>query len=214
VRFACQSCGRTYIVAQELAGLAFKMKCKTCGHVIAVRPAAPPRAQVKIPAAPVPAAPVPAAPVPAAPVPAAPVPAAPVPEAAAAPAAPAAPAPAEARAARAPREAERPEAAARPAEPAPPRPRYRRMQSPKLHRPTFVLGAILAVLVAVYLFMNRDPDAKPAQRPVATPVQAAPRPEALALPRQPSSAPEPAPPAPVPQPNPAGRPATAEARPP
>ena len=196
MRFACQSCGRTYIVAQELAGLAFKMKCKTCGYVIAVRPAAPPPAQVKIPAAPVPAAPVPAAP---------------VPEAAAAPAAPA---PAEARAARAPREAERPEATARPAEPAPPRPRYRRMQSPKLHRPTFVLGAILAVLVAVYLFMNRDPGAKPAQRPVATPVQAAPRPEALALPRQPSSAPEPAPPAPVPQPNPAGRPATAEARPP
>ena len=177
MRFTCQSCGRTYIVAQELAGLAFKMKCKTCGHVIAVRPAAPtpppepPKAPPRVQAAPAPAPP-------------------PAPEVAAAPAAPVAPAPAEARAPRPPRDAERPEAAARPAEPAPPRPRYRRMPNPRLLQPTFVLGAILAVLVAVYFYLNRDLVPKPATRPVATPVQAAPMPP---------------PPATVPQPDPASR---------
>ena len=199
MRFICQSCGRTYIVAQELAGLAFKMKCKTCGHVIAVRPAAPtpppepPKAPPRVQAAPAPAPP-------------------PAPEVAAAPAAPVAPAPAEARTPRPPRDAERPEAAARPAEPAPPRPRYRRMPNPRLLQPTFVLGAILAVLVAVYFFLNRDLGAKPAQRPLATPLQVAPRPDASAAPRQPASAPEPVPPKVAPSPDPAGRPTTAGAR--
>ena len=42
MRFACQSCGRAYAVSDELAGRAFKMKCKSCGHLIVVRPAAPP----------------------------------------------------------------------------------------------------------------------------------------------------------------------------
>ena len=170
MRFTCQSCGRTYIVAQELAGLAFRMKCKTCGHVIAVRPAAP---------APPPPPPPPS-----------PVQAAPVPEVAAAPPPPAAPAPAEARAPRPPREAERPETSARPAEPAPPRPRHRRMPNPRLLQPTFVLSAILAVLVAVYFYLNQDLVLKPAKRPVTTPVQVAPAPP---------------PPATVPQPDPASR---------
>jgi len=40
VRCTCRSCGRTYVVAQELSGLAFRMKCKTCGQPIAVHPAA------------------------------------------------------------------------------------------------------------------------------------------------------------------------------
>jgi hypothetical protein len=211
VRFTCQSCGRTYIVAKELTGLAFKMKCKTCGHVIAVGPAARPPAQgAALPVAPAVSPPPPEPPPPPAPqVLAALVPAAPVPEAAAAPAAHA---PAEARAPLPPRDAERPEAAARPGEPAPPRARYRRMESPKLHRPTFVLSAILAVLVAVYLFMNRDPGAKPDQRPVVIPVQVAPRPEAFTAPRQPASAPEQAPPKVDPSTDPPGRPATAGAR--
>jgi len=181
VRFTCQSCGRTYIVAQELAGLAFKMKCKTCGHVIAVRPAAP------------------------APPPPPPVQAAPVPEVASAPAAPVAPAPAEARAPRPPRDAERPEAAARPAEPAPPRPRHRRVASRPLHRPTFVLGSILALLVAVYFYLNRDPAPKPAQSPVATPVQATPRPEASEAHRQAAPAGDTAPSQATPSPDPASR---------
>lgn len=175
MRFTCQSCSRTYIVAQELAGLAFKMKCKTCGHVIAVRPAAPTpsppgrsgtveaRPQTKPPARTSPEPP--KAPPP--------VQAAPLPEVAAAPASPAAPP--EARAPRPPRDAERPEAAARPAEPVPPRPRHRRMPNPRLHQPTFVLSAILAVLVAVYFYLNRDLAPKPAREPAAP--QAVPSPD-------------------------------------
>jgi predicted Zn finger-like uncharacterized protein len=183
VRFTCRNCGRTYIVAQELAGLAFKMKCKTCGQVIAVRPAAPPPAPVEIPAPPAETAP------------------ARGPPAAPAPIVPAAPAaPAEARAPRASRDAERPEVAARPAEPAPPRPRHRRMPNPRLHQPTFVLSAILAVLVAMYFFLNREPGAKPARSPVATPLQVAPSPDASAPPKV------------APSPDPAGRPTTAGTR--
>ena len=208
MRFTCRSCGRTYLVAQELSGLAFKMKCKTCGQVISVRPAAPPpspprrsgtgeaRPQTK-PLAGTPPEPPKAPP---------PVQAAPVPQVAAAPA------PEEARPPRPPRDAERPEAAARPAEPVPPRPRHRRMPNPRLLQPTFVLSAILAVLVAVYFFLNRDLGAKPAQRPLATPLQVAPRPDASAAPRQPASAPEPVPPKVAPSPDPAGRPTTAGAR--
>lgn len=37
MRFACESCGRSYAVADELRGRAFKMKCKACGHLIVVK---------------------------------------------------------------------------------------------------------------------------------------------------------------------------------
>lgn len=40
MRFACSHCGRAYVISDELAGRAFKMKCKGCGHEIVVRPAA------------------------------------------------------------------------------------------------------------------------------------------------------------------------------
>jgi predicted Zn finger-like uncharacterized protein len=192
VRFTCLSCGRTYIVASELSGLAFKMKCKTCGQVIEVRPAAapaPPPAQAEIPAPTAKAAPALAPTEP------------PVPTVSAAPAE-----------ALASREAERPEAAARPADPDPPRRRNRRGPSPRLLRPTFVLSAILAALVAVYFFLIRDPGAKRAQSSVGAPVQAAPRPEPSAEPRQAAPAPEPAPPRAAPSPDPADLPTTAGAR--
>jgi len=110
VRFTCRRCGRTYVVAQELSGLAFRMRCKTCGQAIAVHPAAPAEAL-------------------------------------------------------APRDAERLEAAALPVEPPPGKPRHRRVPGPRLHRPTIMLSAILALLVAVYLFLNRDPGAPPARSP-------------------------------------------------
>jgi DNA-directed RNA polymerase subunit RPC12/RpoP len=49
VKFACESCGRSYAVADELRGRAFKMKCKACGHLIVVKgaPAAEPPATPK-----------------------------------------------------------------------------------------------------------------------------------------------------------------------
>src|SRR5512137_1607980 len=50
VRFACQSCGRAYAVGDELAGRSFKMKCKSCGHMIVVRPSAPVPAEAPQPA--------------------------------------------------------------------------------------------------------------------------------------------------------------------
>ncbi len=40
VRFRCDSCQRVYVVSQELSGRAFRMKCKTCGATISVRPGA------------------------------------------------------------------------------------------------------------------------------------------------------------------------------
>lgn len=40
VKFACDCCGRSYSVAEELRGRAFKMKCKLCGHLIVVKPSA------------------------------------------------------------------------------------------------------------------------------------------------------------------------------
>ena len=55
MRFACQSCGRAYAVAGELAGRSFKMKCKSCGHMIVVRPPTPVPAE-EAPASPPPPA--------------------------------------------------------------------------------------------------------------------------------------------------------------
>ncbi len=49
VKFACDRCGRSYSVAEELRGRAFKMKCKSCGHLIVVKPEAAPVAQVPPP---------------------------------------------------------------------------------------------------------------------------------------------------------------------
>lgn len=37
MKFACEHCGRSYAVADELRGRTFKMKCKACGHLIAVK---------------------------------------------------------------------------------------------------------------------------------------------------------------------------------
>lgn len=188
MRFTCRSCGRTYIVAQELTGLAFKMKCKTCGQVIAVRPADPPPAQVTAP----PVAPV-ASPPPSPPGPSGTAEARPQtdPPARTPPEPPKAPPPA------------RIEGEAPPAEVAPAldRPAAR----PPLNRPTFVLGTILAVLVAVYFYLNRNPAPQPAQRPVATPVQVAPRPEASEAQRQAAPAGEAAPSQAAPSPAPASR---------
>ena len=145
MRITCGKCGRGYILARELSGLAFRMKCKTCGQVIAVGPVtpAPPARPPDPPPAPV------------------------APEAAA-------PAPAVERPPRAPRDGERAEAAARPAEPPPPRQRHRKLANPRLLQPTFVLSAILVVLAAVYFFLNRDPDAKPVPISVSAPAQVAP----------------------------------------
>ncbi len=42
VKFTCDRCGRSYNVAEDLRGRAFKMKCKYCGHFIVVKPAGPP----------------------------------------------------------------------------------------------------------------------------------------------------------------------------
>jgi DNA-directed RNA polymerase subunit RPC12/RpoP len=37
VKFACERCGRSYALADELRGKTFKMKCKACGHLIVVK---------------------------------------------------------------------------------------------------------------------------------------------------------------------------------
>ncbi len=37
MKFACEHCGRSYAVADELRGKTFKMKCKACGHLIVVK---------------------------------------------------------------------------------------------------------------------------------------------------------------------------------
>ncbi|MEI7703507.1 MAG: MJ0042-type zinc finger domain-containing protein [Deltaproteobacteria bacterium] len=42
MRFACQSCGRAYVISDDLAARAFRMKCKGCGQVIVHRPASAP----------------------------------------------------------------------------------------------------------------------------------------------------------------------------
>ncbi len=56
MKFACERCGRSYSVADELRGRAFKMKCKSCDHLIVVKPAAAPVVAV-VPPPPAPAAP-------------------------------------------------------------------------------------------------------------------------------------------------------------
>jgi hypothetical protein len=228
VRFSCASCGRTYVVSEQLSGRAFRMKCKTCGEAIAVRPPAratgpalvpaPPPAPAAAPAnhpsvvAPVrreapsrmaaaapraspsrssatavkvepdalaglatdvdlgelatpprkalalaPPAPVPDPPAAAArPAPAPAVVSAP-PAAATVPVASPAPAATEARPPRLPREGGRGEAAApRQAEPPPPR-RQRKIPRRASLVPTFVLSAILALVVAASIYFGRDP---------------------------------------------------------
>jgi DNA-directed RNA polymerase subunit RPC12/RpoP len=38
VRFTCGNCGRVYVADDRIAGRAFRMRCKRCGHAISVRP--------------------------------------------------------------------------------------------------------------------------------------------------------------------------------
>ena len=214
MRFRCDSCQRVYVVSQELSGRAFRMKCKTCGATISVRPGAEmpetaPRQPV-LPAAPPPSparqAPILAALAPVAapvearravvleplrieaarretapvrqahpsrqsanawkmepdPVPAARtvptlVPAAPAVIPVAPPPAPA-PVAVEARSPRTPREGGRAEGpAAREVEPPPPRHRRKTVPRRASLVPTFVLSAILALVVAASAYFARDP---------------------------------------------------------
>lgn len=53
VRFSCDHCGRTYSVADELSGRAFRMKCKACGESILVRSEVPADALADEPLGPV-----------------------------------------------------------------------------------------------------------------------------------------------------------------
>ncbi|MFL5274432.1 MAG: hypothetical protein ACJ79E_20440, partial [Anaeromyxobacteraceae bacterium] len=41
MKFSCEKCGRSYVADEKVRGRAFKMKCKTCGSVIVVKPGAP-----------------------------------------------------------------------------------------------------------------------------------------------------------------------------
>jgi len=38
VRFTCGNCGRVYVADDRIAGRAFRMRCKRCGHAISVKP--------------------------------------------------------------------------------------------------------------------------------------------------------------------------------
>jgi hypothetical protein len=38
VRFSCDECGRSYVASDDVAGRAFRMRCKECGSEIVVRP--------------------------------------------------------------------------------------------------------------------------------------------------------------------------------
>lgn len=38
VRFSCDECGRSYVAGDEVAGRAFRMRCRQCGNEILVRP--------------------------------------------------------------------------------------------------------------------------------------------------------------------------------
>jgi hypothetical protein len=38
VRFSCDQCGRSYVASDEVAGRAFRMRCKGCGSEVVVRP--------------------------------------------------------------------------------------------------------------------------------------------------------------------------------
>ena len=40
MKFSCEKCGRSYVADEKVRGRAFKMKCKTCGNVIMVKPGA------------------------------------------------------------------------------------------------------------------------------------------------------------------------------
>ncbi len=42
MRFTCGNCGRVYVADDRIAGRAFRMRCKRCGHDISVRPEASP----------------------------------------------------------------------------------------------------------------------------------------------------------------------------
>lgn len=42
MRFTCGNCGRVYVADDRIAGRAFRMRCKRCGHSIAVGPAPQP----------------------------------------------------------------------------------------------------------------------------------------------------------------------------
>lgn len=39
MRFSCDECGRSYVASDEVAGRAFRMRCKQCGSEVVVRPA-------------------------------------------------------------------------------------------------------------------------------------------------------------------------------
>jgi hypothetical protein len=61
VKFSCGKCGRSYVADERVRGRAFKMKCKQCGSIIVVKPAAAPDALASAPVplpAPAPQAPV------------------------------------------------------------------------------------------------------------------------------------------------------------
>lgn len=38
MRFTCSNCGRVYVADDRIAGRAFRMRCKRCGHAISVKP--------------------------------------------------------------------------------------------------------------------------------------------------------------------------------
>jgi DNA-directed RNA polymerase subunit RPC12/RpoP len=38
VRFSCDECGRSYVASDDVAGRAFRMRCKQCGSEMVVRP--------------------------------------------------------------------------------------------------------------------------------------------------------------------------------
>ena len=38
MRFTCGNCGRVYVADDRIAGRAFRMRCKRCGHAISVKP--------------------------------------------------------------------------------------------------------------------------------------------------------------------------------
>ena len=38
MRFSCDECGRSYVASDDLAGRAFRMRCKQCGSEVVVRP--------------------------------------------------------------------------------------------------------------------------------------------------------------------------------
>ena len=49
MRFTCGNCGRVYVADDRIAGRAFRMRCKRCGHAIAVGPAPTPSTAPEVP---------------------------------------------------------------------------------------------------------------------------------------------------------------------